>query len=151
MSLAFPLAAIPRPLDAFGVVIPSNQGRMIDGMHWNSSKWPERAPDGMALIRVFFGGPNSRSMLDKPESEILEIIQSELRDILGIKTAPEFYRIGKWENAYPQYELGHVKRVASIENELPASIALAGNAYHGVGIPDSIKTAISASSKLKDV
>lgn len=148
ISLAYRLADIPRELDAFGVVIPSNQGRPIDGMQWNSSKWPGRAPKGMALIRVFFGGANSRFMLDKPEDEILAIVRQELREILGISATPLFHRIGKWENAYPQYELGHVERIAAIESALPSGIALAGNAYHGVGIPDTIKTAIEAVKKL---
>jgi protoporphyrinogen/coproporphyrinogen III oxidase len=148
ISLAYRVEDVPRQLDAYGVVIPGNQGRPIDGMQWNSSKWPGRAPDGTALIRIFFGGANSRFMLEKPETEILEIVRGELREILGIRAAALFYRIGKWENAYPQYELGHREQVATIESALPSSIALAGNAYRGVGIPDSINSAIEAVRKI---
>jgi oxygen-dependent protoporphyrinogen oxidase len=150
MSLAFSKSDVRHPLDAYGVVIPSSAGRNIDGMQWNSSKWPHRAPEDKALIRVFFGGPHTRTMLNKNEYELLAIVREELRAILGITAKPEFYSLGKWENAYPQYDVGHIERVNAIEEALPEGIAIAGNAYHGVGIPDTVKTAKAAAQKLTE-
>jgi oxygen-dependent protoporphyrinogen oxidase len=144
ISLAYRVQDISHSLDAYGVVIPSNEGRPIDGIQWNSSKWSNRAPAGMVLLRVFFGGPHTRAMLEKSESEIVAIVREQLRDILGIQAEPQFYRLRTWANAYPQYDVGHVQRVADVMASLPPTIALAGNAYHGVGIPDTVKSAISA-------
>jgi oxygen-dependent protoporphyrinogen oxidase len=50
----------------------------------------------------------------------------------------------------PQYHVGHVGRVARIE-KLAANhprIALAGNAYHGVGIPQCIASGESAAERI---
>ncbi|GAB5492683.1 MAG: protoporphyrinogen oxidase [Phototrophicaceae bacterium] len=148
MSLLFDETDIPIPLDAYGIVIPASAKRMIDGMQWATAKWVKRGPEGKALIRVFYGGPNTRYMLDKSESELLAIIREELRAIMGIIASPKWFLHGKWNNAYPQYDVGHIERVARIEFALPDTIALAGNAYHGVGIPDTIKTAKASAEKL---
>lgn len=150
MSLVFSQSDVPNLLNAYGVVIPSSAGRNIDGMQWNSSKWSHRAPRDKVLIRVFFGGPHTRAMLDKNEYELVAIVREEIRAILSITAKPEFYRLGKWENAYPQYDVGHIERVNAIEATLPENIAIAGNAYRGVGIPDTVKTAKTAVEKLAD-
>ena len=144
ISLAYRVEDIPHPLDAYGVVIPSSAGRPVDGIQWNSSKWTDRTPDGMALIRVFFGGAHTRFMLEKPENEIVAIVREQLHDILSIHAEPQFYRLRTWANAYPQYDVGHVQRVADMMTALPPTIALAGNAYSGVGIPDTVKAANAA-------
>jgi protoporphyrinogen/coproporphyrinogen III oxidase len=148
MSLAYQAQNIPCHLDAYGLVIPSSAGRSIDGIQWNSSKWLWRAPAGMALLRVFFGGPHTRAMLEKSENELVSIVRAELCDLLGIYAEPEFYRLHSWANAYPQYDIGHVQLVAEITAQLPPLIALAGNAYYGVGIPDTVKSALGAVSNL---
>ncbi|MGJ3239873.1 MAG: protoporphyrinogen oxidase [Anaerolineae bacterium] len=144
MSLVYDRGDVPHPLDAYGVVIPSSAGRMIDGMQWSNSKWINRAPDHQALIRVFYGGPHTRYMLDKSENELLAIVREELRAILGITAKPLNYHQGTWNDAYPQYDVGHIERITEIEHALPNTIRLAGNAYHGVGIPDTVKTAQTA-------
>lgn len=150
ISLVFSKSDVAHPLDAYGVVIPGSAGRNIDGMQWNSSKWSYRAPEDKALIRVFFGGPHTRAMLDKDEHELLAIVREELRSILGIIAKPEFYKLGKWEEAYPQYDVGHIGRVDTIEASLPEGITIAGNSYRGVGIPDTVKTAKAAAEKFID-
>lgn len=148
MSLLFDKADVPITLDAYGVVIPSSAGRMIDGMQWSNIKWAKRAPENKALIRVFFGGPHTREILDKSDSELLAIIREELRAILGITAKPQLIKLGKWQNAYPQYDLEHIERIITIVNNLPDTIVLAGNTYYGVGIPDTIKSAKMAVDKL---
>ncbi len=150
MSLVFKREDVPHPLDAYGVVIPSSAERNIDGMQWNSSKWSHRAPEDKVLIRVFFGGPHTRIMLEKNEHELLGIVREELRAIIGVIAKPEFYSLGKCDNAYPQYDVGHIERVNTIEANLPKNIAIAGNAYRGVGIPDTVKTAKAAAEQFID-
>lgn len=147
ISLAYRKRDVPRPLDAYGLVIPSSAGRNIDGMQWSSSKWPGRAQDHIALVRVFFGGPHTRHMLDKSDADILAIVKAELSALMGVREAPRYAQIGKWADAYPQYDVGHLDLVQQIDDALPAGIALAGNAYRGVGIPDTVKTAQQAVSR----
>ena len=125
--LAYRRDAVPHPLVGAGVVIPASEGRRIDGITWMSSKWSHRAPPGFALIRVFFGGPHTRGMLTVDDARLTAIVREELADILRIEATPLFARIYRWPDGYPQYDVGHLARVAAIEAALPAGVAVAGS------------------------
>jgi oxygen-dependent protoporphyrinogen oxidase len=137
--LGFRKQDVTHPLDGFGVVIPSSEGRGIDGMTWISSKWTRRAPDGHVLLRVFFGGPHTRAAMDMDDAELVNMVRAEVRSLLRIQAPPLFHKIFRWPDGYPQYDLRHLERVAAIESNLPIGIYLAGSAYRGVGVPDCIK------------
>jgi oxygen-dependent protoporphyrinogen oxidase len=130
---------IPHPLDGAGVVIPSSEGRRIDGVTWYSSKWPARAPKDMALLRVFFGGPATRVTLDLDDAALFALARDELAAMLGIRAAPRFWRVFRMRDGYPQYTVGHLERVAAIERALPAGLYVTGASYRGVGAPDCIR------------
>jgi oxygen-dependent protoporphyrinogen oxidase len=66
-------------------------------------------------------------------------VREELREILGIAAEPVFTRTYRWQQANPQYDVGHQERVAAIRALCPAGLALAGGAYDGVGLPDCIR------------
>lgn len=138
VTLAYRREDVGHALDAYGVVVPSSVGVEIDGIQFASSKWDHRAPDDIALIRAFFGGPQTRHMLDHDDETALAIVQRELARILNITGQPLSHRLLRWEQGYPQYDVGHLDLVAQIEASLPAGIYLAGNAYHGVGVPDTV-------------
>jgi oxygen-dependent protoporphyrinogen oxidase len=75
------------------------------------------------------------------ETELLDTVRRELRDLLGIEEAPLFWRITRWQAGNPQYEVGHLERVDAIERSLPEGLFVIGSAYRGVGIPDLVKAA----------
>lgn len=138
VSLAYHLSDIPRDLDGYGYVIPRREGRKALACTWTSTKFPHRAPEGYALIRVFVG----RAGQDIPwnESDLLELAKEELQLTLGIAADPIVSRVFMWENAMPQYNLGHpelLKRIDAALEKHPG-LALAGNGYRGIGIPDCI-------------
>ena len=141
ISLAYPSAAIPHPLDGYGVVIPRSEARAIDAISWTSSKWPGRAPAHHALLRVFFGGPKTPTTLDLSDDRLLQTVRRELADLLGITTPPIFHRLHRWPRSFPQYDLGHLDRVAAIESSLPPHVYVTGSSYRGVGIPDCVHQA----------
>ena len=138
ISLAYGKADLPRPLDGYGYVIPRREERKALACTWTSTKFPHRAPEGYALIRVFVG----RAGQDIPwhESDLLELAKSELKLTLGIIAEPIISRVFMWENAMPQYNLGHPELLKRIENALEnhPGLALAGSGYRGIGIPDCI-------------
>lgn len=136
---AFRREDVPHPLKGFGLVVPGSEKRKIDGVTWISSKWNHRAPSGHVLLRMFFGGPRTLASLQMDDKAIYLAICAELRDIFGITTAPLFHRIYRWMEGYPQYNLGHLERVASAESALPSTIKIAGSAYKGVGVPDCVR------------
>jgi oxygen-dependent protoporphyrinogen oxidase len=49
----------------------------------------------------------------------------------------------------PQYHLGHLARVERIERRVAAVpwLALAGNAYRGVGVPDCVRSGERAAER----
>lgn len=136
---AFHQRDVPHPLHGFGLVVPASEKRPIDGVTWTSSKWTQRAPTGDVLLRVFFGGPRTAQTLSLDDAELIRVLRGELASIFGITAEPLFHRIYRWAEGYPQYNLGHLERVAAIEAALPSNIAIAGSAYRGVGVPDCVR------------
>ena len=141
ISLGYHLDEIAHPLDGFGVVIPRSEQRSINAITWTSTKFDRRAPQGHALLRVFFGGSRRPEMVDVDDGTLLTIVCRELEQLMGITATPLFHRIYRWHNANPQYDVGHLQRVSAIEAALPSGIYVSGSPYRGVGIPDCIHQA----------
>jgi oxygen-dependent protoporphyrinogen oxidase len=137
VSLAI-ASMIPRDLDGYGYVIPRREGRRALACTWTSTKFPHRAPEGYALIRVFVG----RAGQDIPwnENDLLALAKGELELTLGVTVDPLLSRVFLWDKAMPQYNLGHpdiLKRIDTALENYPG-LTLAGNGYRGIGIPDCI-------------
>ena len=144
VTLAYRLSDVPRPLDGYGYVIPRRANRRALACTWTSTKFPHRAPEGYALLRVFIGraGQEFPSPLGGGgrDEGLLEIAREELRLTLGVTAAPLLERVFVWEKAMPQYNLGHqdiLQHIEAVLTRLPG-LALAGNGYRGIGIPDCI-------------
>ncbi len=138
VSLAYRQSDLPRKLDGYGYVIPRRAGRKALACTWTSTKFPHRAPEGYALVRVFVG----RAGQDIPwnENDLLALAKEELNLTLGISAEPILSRVFMWDKAMPQYNLGHPEILKRIDAELEnfSGLALAGNGYRGIGIPDCI-------------
>ncbi|HRQ38000.1 MAG TPA: protoporphyrinogen oxidase [Chloroflexota bacterium] len=141
ISLAYKREEIDHPLNGFGIVIPRSERRRINAVTWSSTKFDHRAPEGYALLRVFFGGSRTPEMMAVPDEALLPIVQAELREMMGVTAVPLFHRIYRWQQSNPQYDVGHLERVAAIEANLPPGIFVTGSPYRGVGVPDCVKQA----------
>ena len=143
VNLAFRRADVPHPLDGFGVVMPSVERRGLMGCTFSSVKFPDRAPEGMVLLRGFVGGALQPEMFALDESAMERMVRDELRDLLGIRAAPRLSAIHRYRQAMPQYHLGHLERLAAIEETARhyPGLYLTGNGYRGIGIPDCIRQA----------
>jgi len=147
VSLAYRRADIDNPLDGFGLLIPQSERRKINALTMTSQKFDRRAPDGMALIRVFVGGSRTPETVALDDETLLALVQSELHDVLGITAAPLWSRIYRWPNGNPQYDLGHSEILHAIAQQLPEGLVLAGSSYDGVGIPDCIRQGQEAAQR----
>lgn len=139
ISLAYRRGEVGHPLDGFGFVIPRSERRWINACTWTSTKFSHRAPDDYVLLRVFFGGSRRPEMVEWPDEQLLAVVRDELQKILGIAAQPVLARIYRWPLANPQYDVGHLDRVARLEALCPPGLYLTGSAYRGVGIPDCIR------------
>src|SRR5205814_279914 len=120
----FPRDAVRHPLVGTGFVAPKAEGLNITAGAWISSKWPNRAPEGHALLRAFLGGARDPNVLAKSDRELEEIALRELGGILGIRGAPEFSRVYRWDRASAQLEVGHQQLMARIEAQLACHAGL---------------------------
>ena len=126
----------------FGFLVPNSEGKRMLATTFVHNKFPHRAPEDRALLRCFLGGTRDEQVLQLPDDEILGIVREELGQILGLVAEPQFTRIYRWKGAMAQYNVGHLERVERIEKlrkQLPG-IALAGNGYGGVGVPDCVRS-----------
>jgi len=148
VSLAYRRRDISHALDGYGYVIPRREGRRALACTWTSSKFAHRAPDRYALLRVFLG--RAGQDLPRHETELLAMAREELKQTLGITAAPLCEWVFLWEQAMPQYNLGHPERLKRIDSALERhpGLALAGNGYRGVGIPDCIHSGELAVHKI---
>ena len=152
VSLAYPISAFPHPLDGFGFVVPLVESRGLVACTYSSMKYPGRAPEGFVLLRAFVGGALQSERFEDDDATMETRIRQELADLLGVTSAPVLTRIHRHYQAMPQYRVGHLDRMARIDARLATigRLALAGNAYRGVGIPDCIRTGEQAAEALLD-
>lgn len=150
INFAYRRESIKHPLDGFGFVVPFVEKRSLIACTFSSVKFPGRAPGDHVLLRAFVGGALQPDIFALEEPEMLSRVKRDLRELLQIESEPLFTEVSKWRNSMPQYEVGHLDRIASIERsvlELP-HFSLAGNAYRGAGIPDCIRSGETAAERL---
>jgi oxygen-dependent protoporphyrinogen oxidase len=149
LSVAYPLSDIPKPLNAYGYIIPRAESRSILACTWTSTKFPHRAPEGYGLIRAFIGRAGDDNALKRTDEELLQMVRDELRDVLGITAEPLLHRIFRWPQAMPQYTIGHLDRISVIDRRLAEypGLYVAGNAYRGIGLPDCIASGETAATQ----
>ncbi len=134
----------------FGFLVPRSEGKRLLAATFVHNKFPHRAPEDRALLRCFFAGRNAESVWPHADHEIVGIVRNELQQILGLRAEPLFARVYKWKAAMAQYGVGHLDRLERIEKfrqSLPG-LALAGNAYRGIGVPDCVRSGREAAAKL---
>jgi oxygen-dependent protoporphyrinogen oxidase len=144
VALGYRAGDMPLSLDGFGYLSPQRERRDVLGVQWCSSIFPgRRAPDGMVLLRALCGGWHRGEMVDWDDERLLRAVRDELTAAMGLHAAPVFHEVVRWRQAIPQYHLGHLERVAWIEERTARhpGLYLAGNAYRGVALNDCVEQA----------
>ena len=152
ISMAFNESEVGFDLNAFGVLCPLVERRALMAATYSSTKWPGRAPPGKVLLRGFVGGPHNQESLKRSDEELTHMVLAEFRDIVGLSpdAKPLFSRVFRWHLGMPQYTLGHLERVARIDDrcgQIPG-LAIAGGSYRGVGVPNCIESGERAVTKI---
>ena len=152
VAFAYRRDQVAHPLRGTGFVVPRTEGLALLAGTWVSSKWPGRAPEGHVLLRGFLGGGRDPHRLDASDEELVDTAQRELTDLLGISGAPLFSRLSRWTRQSPQYEVGHLDRVVSIERRLLAlpGLFVTGSGFKAIGIPDCISDGRATAARAAD-
>ena len=134
----------------FGFLVPRSAGRRMLAATFVHNKFPHRAPENRAIVRCFLGGARDEEILQSSEDEILQIVGRELSEIIKLNSEPLFVRVYKWKSAMAQYSVGHLERLQRIESlrQKHSSLALAGNGYSGIGVPDCVRSGAEAAAKI---
>jgi oxygen-dependent protoporphyrinogen oxidase len=141
---AFNTADMPDPFDGFGIVVPESESSKLLAIEAVSNKFSHRSPADQTVLRAFVGGYRNEELINLPDKDLLDLVQSELAGIFDIQTVPTFHKIFRWQPANPQYGVGHLDMVAKVEAHLQAELPglyLTGSGMRGMGIPDCVRQA----------
>ncbi len=150
VCLGYRKEKIKTPVDAFGFLIPSREKRKILGTLYDSSIFPNRAPEGYVLLRSMVGGARYSDLARENEPKLLDLVKGELADIMNIRSDPDFVRVYRHDMAIPQYTVGHLDRLRNIDALLQKhkNLYLTGNAYRGIGVNDCIENSFLLAEKI---
>jgi oxygen-dependent protoporphyrinogen oxidase len=147
VALAYDQVGLP---PGFGFLVPRSESRKMLACTFVHKKFPHRAPEGAGLLRCFFSSSRVRGLLGYSDAALLDLAQRELTDIMGLRATPRFARVFRWASGLPQYETGHLERVAEMEkslSELPG-LEIIGNSFYGIGVPDCIRSGMKAAAAI---
>jgi protoporphyrinogen/coproporphyrinogen III oxidase len=136
VCLGYETARLDHPLDGFGFLVPRGEGIASLGALWDSSIYPGRAPQGRSLIRVMMGGAHDASAVMLDDEALIDRARADLETTMRLTIEPVFTRVFRHPAGIPQYTVGHLSRLATIEERIQRhpGLFLAGNSYRGVSI-----------------
>lgn len=151
VALAYPKEAIKQDIDGTGFVVSKKTNYTITACTWTHKKWVHSAPEGYALLRAYVGKSGDDAIVGESDEVILDKVKSDLDHIMKIEGEPLFYRIKRWKESMPQYEVGHLAKIESVRtglsNQYPG-VKLVGASYNGIGLPDCIDQGKKAVAEL---
>ena len=134
--------------EATGFVVPRGRAPMTAAT-FVSRKWPDEAFGTRAVVRCFVGAVGFEDVLEEPDEDIVEAVCRHLAAFLPLPERAEASSVVRWPRSMPQYEVGHLERVRAIEATLPPGIFVTGNALHGVGVADAVRSAGETAERVR--
>lgn len=131
-----------------GALVPAVAGHLVKAVTVFSTKWSPQ-PDGAVLLRVSIGRYGEEHALAPDDGSLATLALDDLSAVVGRHLpAPLAYTVHRWGGALPQYRPGHLDRVGSARAALPPTLALAGAAFDGVGIPACVRSGERAADRI---
>src|SRR5699024_8727894 len=151
VALAFDARAVKQDLDGTGFVVSRKGNFRITACTWTHRKWPHAAPNGKVLLRGYVGSPDDPEAAFLSDDEITEIVLHDLQKVMKIDGKPEFRVVSRYQDAMPQYTVGHLNRLEKVEkyaSEHLPGVSFAGASFRGVGVPDCISQGEEAAADI---
>ena len=150
VALGFKRGAVREQMRGFGFLVPKLERRKLLACTWVGNKFSDRAPESLALLRCFLGGAGGESVLAESDDAIIAAVREELAEIAAVTAEPIFQRVFRGRDPWRGYTVGHGKRLQELEARLESipGLLVAGNAYHGIGVPDCIRMGKQAAAKI---
>lgn len=137
----------------FGFLVPQGSGSLLLACTFVDQKFAHRVPQNGRLVRAFFGGAAAERLMGCGNDETAAVARLELARILGPLPEPQVTAVRRWPNSLPQYGVGHLERMAELEERVKqlGGLHLLGNGYRGVGLPDLIRDARAAARQIAEI
>jgi len=149
--LAFDEKNIENTYDGTGFVIARTSETDITACTWTSKKWPFTTPEGKVLIRAYVGKPNDTVVDDHTDEELVNIVKKDLNQMMTFKGAPDFSIVNRLPKSMPQYHVGHINKIKSIQTHIKQNypkLRITGASFEAVGLPDCIQQGKNAVEEL---
>ncbi|MCA1773721.1 MAG: protoporphyrinogen oxidase, partial [Halomonas sp.] len=148
--LGYPKQAVKHPLDGFGMLIPSKEQKQTLGALFSSTLFPQRAPEGHVLFTCFIGGRRNPAVTDQSDEQLVNTVSSDISQLLSINSQPVFSKVARWSHAIPQYDIGHLARIAKIDKiaQTCTGLHLIGNWRDGISVGECIDNGHFMAQKL---
>jgi protoporphyrinogen/coproporphyrinogen III oxidase len=152
VTLAYPRSAFPEPPAGSGYLVPPVEGRPVKAVTFATNKWPHlaEADPNLVIVRCSIGRLGEEAVLQRDDAELVAFAMNEMTEIMGARGLPIDTRVTRWGGALPQYDVGHLDRVARVRAAVAAQpgLAVCGAAYDGVGIPACAATGRTAANRV---
>jgi oxygen-dependent protoporphyrinogen oxidase len=151
VSLGYRREQVRHSLNGFGFLAPRSSGIRTLGTVWNSSLFPERAPQVHVLLTSFVGGATDPSATDLSDDALSAMVHAELAPLLTISGEPVMQHVTLYTRAIPQYNLGHTERLQTIREaakQLPG-LWLTGNYWRGPAVGSCIEHALEVAEQVR--
>ncbi|MDQ3156444.1 MAG: protoporphyrinogen oxidase [Actinomycetota bacterium] len=155
VTFAMPRSTFPRAPEGSGFLVPPIDGKSIKAVTYSSNKWEwvgREAGEERVIFRSSIGRAGETALLQRDDAELIELALTDLREAVGLTGDPIDAVVTRWGGGLPQYTVGHLDRVATIDADIATvpGLEVCGAAYRGVGIPAVIASAQGAADRLLD-
>ncbi|MET1062835.1 MAG: protoporphyrinogen oxidase [Aeromicrobium sp.] len=135
-----------------GFLVPPVDGTFIKAATVSSSKWGWIGESGRTVIRTSVGRAGETTLLQHDDADLAARALADLRAAFGSLPDPTDRVVQRWGGGLPQYEVGHLDRVETVERSVAGvpGLEVCGAAYRGVGIPAVIGSGRAAARRLLD-
>ncbi|MFN8077376.1 MAG: protoporphyrinogen oxidase [Kineosporiaceae bacterium] len=160
VAVRLPAGTLPGALGSGVLVADGGLGEVkaatVSSRKWG---WVQEAADGRDVVRLSLGRAGDGLVAGSDDDALLAAALGGLQRLLGHAGAdPAPVRalnadrdavVTRWPQALPQYDVGHLTRVAQVRAAVagaPAPLALAGSVLDGVGVAACVATAGAAAA-----
>jgi len=147
ITYVFDDAVVP---EGSGFLVPPVDRTFIKAATVSSNKWGWVGDTGRTVIRTSVGRAGETTLLHNDDVDLSTRAIADLREAFGTLPDPADWVVQRWGGGLPQYDVGHLDRVTTIDRSIAAvqGIEVCGAAYRGVGIPAVIASGRAAARRL---
>jgi protoporphyrinogen/coproporphyrinogen III oxidase len=141
---------LDHPMDGFGLLTTTRAKLPVLGVLWDSSIFPDRAPQGSKSVRVMIGGQRNPELVQQDEAGLIRTAREGVRITMGVEQTPDVTFVQRWDNGIPSYRVGHIAVVDAIFDHVARypGLHLGGNAYRGIAMNDCVRNGRELAEKL---